>query len=219
MYDSERYRLVIFDLIHRLILTGTANPEGEEDAYNGLYMTKGDIADAVRDNAMDGLPVKIEHKGVAVGKVITSWINNGKMDLLIDVDEGIFEGNIVSRFVRDGVVNDLSLGYNVGLQFSEQSKTYVAAKKTYNEVSIVRTGARSGCHINGYSVLDKDHKRRMLQPHECKPSCQPVAPATTAIIPSLPILQAEADVVKAKMIIEEIGDRNKRHKRNEFDQF
>ena len=130
-------------------------------------MTKDNISDAVRDKSMEGLPVKIEHKGIAVGKVITSWINNGKMDLLIDVDEGIFEGNIVSRFVRDGVVNDLSLGYNVSLQFSEKSQTYVAAKKTYNEVSIVRTGARTGCHINGYTVVDKENKRKQLQSAEC----------------------------------------------------
>ena len=124
-----------------------------------MFLTEDDIKVAVHDNAMDGLPVKIEHKGVAVGKVVTSWINDGKMDLLIDVDERIFEGNIVSRFVRDSVVNDLSLGYNVGLQFSDKSQTYVAAKKTYNEVSIVR----NGCHINGYSVVDKyDVKRRKI---------------------------------------------------------
>ena len=209
----------MFDQIKPLILTGTANPEGEENAYNGLYMTKGDISDAVRDNAMDGLPVKIEHKGVAVGKVITSWINNGKMDLLIDVDEGIFEGNIVSRFVRDGVVNDLSLGYNVGLQFSEQSKTFVAAKKTYNEVSIVRTGARSGCHINGYSVVEKDDKGKFMQTHACNLSRQPVAPPNTVVSrPSILVTEA-ARAKEVQMIIEENDERKKRHKHNEFDRF
>jgi hypothetical protein len=188
-------------------LAGTANPEGEEnETYNGLYMTKGDIADAVRDNSMDGLPVKIEHKGVAVGKVVTSWINNGKMDLLIEVDERIFEGNIVSRFVRDGVVNDLSLGYNVGLQFSEQSQTYVAAKKTYNEVSIVRTGARNGCHINGYSVVDTEKKKK-------------TAVSTPARNVGVVVAEAAPAAKEARMIVAESDEGRKRHKGNEFDRF
>jgi hypothetical protein len=135
-------------------LPGVANPAGEEAGYNGLFLTEGDIDAAVQGEVMNGLPVKIEHKGVPVGKVVTSWVNKGKMELLIDVDEHIFEGNVVSRFVRDNVVKDLSLGYNVALQFSDASQTYVAATKTYNEVSIVRTGARNGCHINGYSIVD-----------------------------------------------------------------
>ena len=167
-------------------------------------MTKGDIADAVRDNSMDGLPVKIEHKGVAVGKVVTSWINNGKMDLLIEVDERIFEGNIVSRFVRDGVVNDLSLGYNVGLQFSEQSQTYVAAKKTYNEVSIVRTGARNGCHINGYSVVDTEKKKTAVS-----------TPARNVVV----VAEVAQAAKEARMIVAESDEGRKRHKRNEFDRF
>lgn len=134
--------------------SGVANPEGEQDGYNGLFLTADDISLAVKENAMDGLPVKIEHKGVPVGKVVTSWVNKGKMELLIDVNEKNFEGNIVSRFVRDNLVNDLSLGYNVGLEFSDRTQSYVAASKTYNEVSIVRKGARTGCHISGYSVVD-----------------------------------------------------------------
>jgi hypothetical protein len=137
-----------------MLLWGVANPEGENDGYNGLFLTSGDIDTAVAGHSMDGLPVKIEHKGVSVGKVVTSWVNKGKMELLIDVDENIFEGNVVSRFVRDNVVSDLSLGYNVGLQFSDKTQSYVASSKTYNEVSIVKKGARSGCHINGYSVVD-----------------------------------------------------------------
>jgi hypothetical protein len=140
-----------------MLIWGVANPEGEQDGYNGLFLTADDIALAVQGSAMDGLPVKIEHKGVPVGKVVTSWINKGKMELLVDVDENIFEGNIVSRFVRDNVVSDFSLGYNVGLQFSDTSQSYVAASKTYNEVSLVRKGARTGCHISGYSVDGKPH--------------------------------------------------------------
>jgi phosphoribulokinase len=134
---------------------GTANPEGLSSGYNGLFLTTEDIEQIVRDNAMDGLPVKIEHKGVDVGKVVTAWNNDGKLDILLNIDEKIFEGDCVGRFVRDNVCRDLSIGYNVALQFSENTQNYEPLKKTFNEVSIVRTGARERCHIHGYTVPDK----------------------------------------------------------------
>jgi hypothetical protein len=142
-----------------MFVWGTANPPGESDGYNGLFLTDADIKGVVHDQSLNGLPVKIEHKGIQVGKVVTAWNNNGKLDLLIDVDERVLEGDVVSRFVRNKVCNDLSLGYTVGLQYSEAAKTYTPSKKTFNEVSIVRTGAREKCHIHGYSVDDTSKKR------------------------------------------------------------
>ena len=145
-----------------MFLWGTANPPGESDGYNGLFLTEADIRSVVQDQSLNGLPVKIEHKGIQVGKVVTAWNNNGKLDLLIDVDEQVLEGDVVSRFVRNKVCNDLSLGYTVGLQYSETAKTYTPSKKTFNEVSIVRSGAREKCHIHGYSVDETVHKKRKL---------------------------------------------------------
>jgi len=142
-----------------MFVWGTANPPGESVGYNGLFLTEDDIKGVVQDHSLNGLPVKIEHKGIQVGRVVTAWNNNGKLDLLIDVDERVLEGDVVSRFVRNKVCNDLSLGYTVGLQYSETAKTYTPSKKTFNEVSIVRAGAREKCHIHGYSVDDVSKKR------------------------------------------------------------
>jgi hypothetical protein len=139
-----------------MYIWGTANPQGLSDGYNGLFLTTKDIEGVVRDNSMDGLPVKIEHKGIDVGKVVTAWHNAGKLDILLEVDEKIFEGDCVGRFVRDSVCKDLSIGYNVALQFSESTQNYEPLKKTFNEVSIVRTGAREQCHIHGYTMANKD---------------------------------------------------------------
>jgi len=138
-----------------MFIWGTANPEGLSTGYNGLFLTTKDIESVVRDNSMDGLPVKIEHKGIDVGRVVTTWHNAGKLDILLEVDEKIFEGDCVGRFVRDQVCKDLSIGYNVALQFSESTQNYEPLKKTFNEVSIVRSGAREQCHIHGYTVADK----------------------------------------------------------------
>jgi hypothetical protein len=131
---------------------GTVNPEGEAGDYNGLFLTSEDIKNAVRDKSLDGLPLKIEHKGVAVGKVVTAWDNRGKLDILVEVDQSVLEGDVVSRFVSHDICKDFSLGYTVGLQYSEAAQTYKPAQKTFNEVSIVRKGARDSCKIQGYSV-------------------------------------------------------------------
>jgi hypothetical protein len=120
-------------------------------SYQGLYLTDNDIKSAIGDESLVGLPVKIEHTGVPVGKVLSTWDNHGRLDMLLEVNEKIFEGGVVSRFVRSQVVRDLSLGYTVGLQFSETSQSFTATKKTFQEVSIVRIGARDTCHIHGFS--------------------------------------------------------------------
>lgn len=158
---------------HRVVLAvmliwGCANPKGEDDTYNGLFLTGTDISQAVEGNSLIGLPVKIEHTGVAVGKVVVAWDNDGKLDLLIDVNEKILEGGVVSRFVQNNICQDLSLGYGVDLQYSEHKKTYVPAKKVFNEVSIVKRGAREHCHIMGYSVTDTVEKTKKDPPEPTK---------------------------------------------------
>ena len=56
---------------------GVCNPAGEDDAYNGLYMTQSDLARVVSDNKMRGIPVKTEHAGSEVGRVLTSFLDAG----------------------------------------------------------------------------------------------------------------------------------------------
>ena len=145
-----------------MFLWGTINPLGEKTgSYQGLYLTDSDIKCAIDEESLVGLPVKIEHTGVPVGKVLSTWDNLGRLDVLLEVDEKIFEGDVVSRFVRSKVVRDLSLGYTVGLQFSEASQSFSATKKTFQEVSIVRAGARESCHIHGFSTEESTKKRKL----------------------------------------------------------
>jgi hypothetical protein len=122
-------------------------------------LTDTDINGAIASQSLVGLPVKIEHTGVPVGKVLSTWDNDGRLDLLLEVNEKIFEGGVVSRFVRSHVVRDLSLGYTVGLQFSETSQSFTATKKTFEEVSIVRIGARDACHIHGFTTTEPETER------------------------------------------------------------
>lgn len=57
-----------------MLVYGTCNPEGYGDSsYEGLYLTDTDIQQMTP--SMAGVPVKIEHRGVDVGKVVTAWVH------------------------------------------------------------------------------------------------------------------------------------------------
>jgi hypothetical protein len=57
-----------------MLVYGTCNPEGYGDSnYEGLYLTDADIKQITPQ--MQGIPVKIEHRGVDVGQVVTAWMH------------------------------------------------------------------------------------------------------------------------------------------------
>jgi hypothetical protein len=57
-----------------MLVYGTCNPEGYGDeSYEGLYLTDADIRTITP--LMPGIPVKIEHRGVDVGKVVSAWMH------------------------------------------------------------------------------------------------------------------------------------------------
>jgi len=57
-----------------MLVYGTCNPEGYGDSsYEGLYLTDRDIHEITPN--MVGVHVKIEHRGVDVGKVVTAWVH------------------------------------------------------------------------------------------------------------------------------------------------
>ena len=57
-----------------MLVYGTCNPEGYGDSsYEGLYLTDADIREMTP--SMVGVPVKIEHRGMDVGKVVSAWIH------------------------------------------------------------------------------------------------------------------------------------------------
>ena len=134
-----------------MLVWGITNPEGV-DSESSIYLTKKDIGEmaAQIDRAItqgEPIPVKIEHAGVDIGRVLSAWEYNGELQCLLQLNENVLEGSFGSEFVRQGLVKDLSLGYDVELQ---NSKSNVTVKKKYvKEISIVKKGARRRCHIMG----------------------------------------------------------------------
>ena len=128
---------------------GVCNPTGEDDTYNGLYMTATELSAIVRDNKMRNLPVKTEHAGSEVGHVVTSFLDaGGNLNCVMQLSTSSVAASLAQGFVRDGLALDLSLGYTVDIQNTD-SKLQAKEKKIV-EVSLVRKGARRGCHITAY---------------------------------------------------------------------
>ena len=142
-----------------MLLWGTANPEGMEDDYQGIFLNKSDIQSMVRqveeaNRTSNKIPVHLEHKGVPVGHVVSAWAHHDTLQCVLELDERVFEGAIGSEFVRSGICNELSLGYSVDMQNSANGMK--ALRKTLNEISVVKKGARHHCKI--HAVTSKDNK-------------------------------------------------------------
>jgi len=132
-----------------MLLLGTCNPRGERATYNGLYYTENELAAMVSSGALCGVPIKTEHTGASLGTVVSGFLDDsGALQCVMEVDESTVEGCIASGFVRDGVAADLSLGYTVDVQHTQDRLK--AGEKRMLEISIVRKGAREGCHISAY---------------------------------------------------------------------
>ena len=139
------------------LVWGTANPEGLKDSYRGVYLNAGDVSSMVEQVSAANsrgvsIPVKLEHSGVSLGRVVSAWESQGTLQCVLEIDEGVLEGSIGAEFVRTGVCKDLSLGYTVEMA---QSKTGVAQsiRKKLNEISIVVKGARNKCNVHGVGRL------------------------------------------------------------------
>ena len=135
------------------LLWGTANPEGMQN-YQGVYLSAEDIQDMIdqvnsANKRGDPTPVHVEHKGVQIGRVVTVWEHQGKLECVLEINNKVLEGSIGSEFVRSGICRDLSLGYTVSLEQSDSG--IKVGKKVLKEISVVKKGARPRCHIHGVS--------------------------------------------------------------------
>jgi hypothetical protein len=157
-------RTVYNKMPHRvgiMMVLGTANPAGEKETYNGLYFRHDELVSIVADRQLHGLAVKAEHTGATIGSVLSSFLDaSGALQCVLELDDSV-EGAIAGGLVRDGIAADLSMGYAVDVQHSSSSGSankhrLVAGKKKTIEVSLVRKGAREGCHIHAFQQHGHD---------------------------------------------------------------
>ena len=117
-----------------------------------MYLTKGDIARLVQTGALLELPVKIEHTGTPVGKVISAWEDADRLDCIFKINDDSIDSIFAQEFVKNRKTPELSHGltYNVTMQHSKDG-TLSGDGKELIEVSIVKQGARNNCKIYGHS--------------------------------------------------------------------
>jgi hypothetical protein len=94
--------------------------------------------------------VHIEHKGVAVGHVVTGWEHGRRLECVLELDRNVLEGAIGSEFVRNKVCRDLSLGYLVTMR-KDATGDLIVDGKQLKEISVVKKGARDKCHIHAFT--------------------------------------------------------------------
>ncbi len=138
-----------------MLVWGTCQPQGEDNSYKGLFYTNHEIDQCIASDEMVGKPVKIEHKGGDIGRVVSAWKNsNGQIDCLLDIHDSSLEGEIAQQFLQNGVCKELSLGYVVDMkQTVEHGKgaklgAIESVRKKIVEISIVKKGARDNCFIH-----------------------------------------------------------------------
>jgi len=136
------------------LVLGVCNPKGEMDTYNGLYLRGSEIKEIVERKTLHGLPVRTEHGVGDIGKIVSTFMrDDGALQCLLALENRDLHDKIAQGFVRDGVALELSLGYTVDIQQSQNKLQ--AVDKTVLEVSLVKKGARHGCHILAFQDHDQ----------------------------------------------------------------
>jgi hypothetical protein len=153
-----------------MLIMGICNPRGESSSYNGLYLTENELYQIVDDNRLLDLPVKTEHAGGDIGKIVSSHVNpKGELQCVMEIKDEA-NGSVVGGFIRDGIALELSLGYVVDVTQSE--KRLKAGEKRVIEVSVVKKGARDGCHILAYEKNGAIFTNRVLSRSDWTSFCE-----------------------------------------------
>ena len=129
-----------------MFVHGTCNPAGESGDYVGVYLNDADIDRVVNSGDLIGKPVLLEHQGDGVGRVVSCWKYNNKLDILVELEREDFLGKLAGSCVASGCVRDFSLGYKMTMSANREF-----GEKRMVEVSLVKKGARHDCHIKNFA--------------------------------------------------------------------
>eukprot|EP00961_Rhodomonas_salina_P291719 3932252-Rhodomonas_salina.1 len=119
-----------------MLVHGTCNPIGEAECYNGVYLKDSDIKRIVAEKELINKPVLVEHEGNQIGTVVSAWQHDGKLDILVDVNNESFESCVARSFVASNCLRDFSLGYKVCMSMRDDSQIDVVDVKKVVEVSL-----------------------------------------------------------------------------------
>ena len=147
-----------------MLVMGVCNPPGERDGYNGLYFTDAELRQLSADGRLLHVPVKAEHRGQELGRVVSSFIDPaGRLNCVMRIADDTVEGAIAAGLVKDGIARELSLGYSVDVAHSDNKLR--ASAKNVLEISLVRKGARDACFVTAYEEEGQGTRFRKQAAH------------------------------------------------------
>jgi len=164
-----------------MLIYGVANPAGEHGNYNGLYLKDAEIDEMLKKGSLKNKPVKIEHRGVNIGSIVSAFKDDKKqLVCVIEIKDNELEGAIAQEWIKDNTIKELSLGYTVDID--KKDDRLKAIGKNVVEVSLVKKGARENCHIYGND--GEENKRRKIEDQRvveapAQAPAQPPAQAST----------------------------------------
>ena len=91
-----------------MLVFGTCSP-AESDSHTGVYLRKNDVSNLIRTGALLQLPVKIEHTGTPVGRIVSAWEHGNRLDCVFRLDGDSIDSIAAQEFVENRRCLDLSL--------------------------------------------------------------------------------------------------------------
>ena len=82
-----------------MLVVGTASP-AESDSHTGVYLRNQEISRLVQSGALIDLPVKIEHTGTPVGKIVSAWQHEDRLDCVFRINDDSIESLFAQEFVK-----------------------------------------------------------------------------------------------------------------------
>lgn len=133
---------------HLMRFRGVVHPTGEDNDYDGLFLTKDDIDARARD--IVGTPIWCEHKGTKKIGWVTAGSVNSENQLVVDgaINRNTFEGARVSRRMRSGKLTGLSLGVDHMVREDPTTGIQRVLTKTIGEVSVTEDPDRPDTFIS-----------------------------------------------------------------------
>ena len=103
------------------------------------------------DNAVDqlkGKPLLMEHRGSAVGSVLSAWkADDGRLMVMAETEDNKLAGKFTNEMVKSGGWGDFSLCSSAPFDITKME----FGPKSFIEVSVVHEGLRPGTNIHGYA--------------------------------------------------------------------
>jgi hypothetical protein len=127
----------------QMYIYGCINPPAMESGYNGTLLTDEDMDRASEE--LVGKPILMEHLGPPIGTVKAVWRRprDDRLMMVGHTDEDGVHADFARSMLADSSWGELSLSTTVPVNM----KSFETGRKTFNEISVVKRGARDGTTI------------------------------------------------------------------------